>query len=137
MPGDFSLTACPSLSECEYTQPNSETKPFSEVNDSRYVLRPEAIESIFYMYRMTGERKYQDIAWDMLQAIDASTRTEFGNAALSDMMKTPPDKYNSMKSFWLAETLKYFYLIFSDTNLISLDKFVLNTEEAHPFRIPH
>jgi mannosyl-oligosaccharide alpha-1,2-mannosidase len=136
MPEVFSMTACPSLSECEYTEPNSETKPSSEVNDSRYVLRPEAIESIFYMYRMTGERKYQDIAWDMFQAIDASTRTEFGNAALSDMMKTPPDKYDSMKSFWLAETLKYFYLIFSDTNLISLDEFVLNTE-AHPFRIPH
>jgi mannosyl-oligosaccharide alpha-1,2-mannosidase len=136
MPEVFSMTACPSLSECEYTQPDSETKPFSEVNDSRYVLRPEAIESIFYMYRMTGERKYQDIAWDMFQAIDASTRTEFGNAALSDMMKMPPDKYDSMESFWLAETLKYFYLVFSDTDLVSLDEFVLNTE-AHAFRIPH
>ena len=87
------------------------------------------------MYRITGERKYQDIAWDMFQAIEANTRTELANAALSDVMKTPTEKYDSMESFWLAETLKYFYLIFSEPETISLDDFVFNTE-AHPFRIP-
>ena len=40
-----------------------------------------------------------------------------------------------MESFWLAETLKYFYLLYSDPDLISLDEWVLNTE-AHPFRRP-
>jgi mannosyl-oligosaccharide alpha-1,2-mannosidase len=40
-----------------------------------------------------------------------------------------------MQSFWMAETLKYFYLIFSDPEVISLDDYVFNTE-AHPFRIP-
>lgn len=39
------------------------------------------------------------------------------------------------QSFWLAETLKYFYLVFSSPDIISLDDFVLNTE-AHPFKIP-
>lgn len=39
------------------------------------------------------------------------------------------------QSFWLAETLKYFFLIFSPPDVVSLDDFVLNTE-AHPFRIP-
>lgn len=136
MPEVFSMTRCPTWSACDYTTAPSGSHPFKSVADSRYVLRPEAIESIFYMYRITGETKYQDIAWEMFQAIDASTRTEFGNAALGDVMKTPPEKYDSMESFWLAETLKYFYLIFSDPNTISLDDFVFNTE-AHPFRIPH
>ena len=40
-----------------------------------------------------------------------------------------------MESFWLAETLKYFYLLYSEPSLISLDEWVLNTE-AHPFRRP-
>ena len=40
-----------------------------------------------------------------------------------------------MESFWMGETLKYFYLIFSDPSLISLDDFVFNTE-AHPFVAP-
>ncbi|KAE8828464.1 hypothetical protein PTNB85_07652 [Pyrenophora teres f. teres] len=83
----------------------------------------------------TGQHLYQDIAWDMFQAIEASTRTEFGNAALRNVMDTPPEQDDSMESFWLAETLKYFYLIFCDHDVISLDDFVFNTE-AHPFRIP-
>jgi mannosyl-oligosaccharide alpha-1,2-mannosidase len=135
MPEVFSMTACPTLSACEYTSPPG-SSPFSEVGDGRYVLRPEAIESIFYMYRITGEAKYQDIAWEMFQAISKHTRTDFANAAIGDVMKTPVEKYDSMESFWLAETLKYFYLIFSDPGEISLDDFVFNTE-AHPFRIPY
>ncbi len=40
-----------------------------------------------------------------------------------------------MESFWLAETLKYFYLLYSTPDVISLDEWVFNTE-AHPFRVP-
>lgn len=40
-----------------------------------------------------------------------------------------------MESFFLAETLKYFYLLFEDdANVLPLDQWVLNTE-AHPFPI--
>ncbi|KAH6614160.1 alpha-mannosidase IC [Boeremia exigua] len=135
MPEVFTMPACPSLAACDFTLPPG-SSPFSEVNDGRYVLRPEAIESVFVMYRITGEAKYQDIAWEMFQAIDKHTRTEFANAAIGDVMKTPAERYDSMESFWLAETLKYFYLIFSEPDTLSLDDFVLNTE-AHPFRIPY
>ncbi|KAJ1326846.1 mannosyl-oligosaccharide alpha-1,2-mannosidase [Microdochium nivale] len=37
-------------------------------------------------------------------------------------------KLDSMESFWLSVTLKYFYLIFSEPDLISLDEYVLNIE---------
>lgn len=40
-----------------------------------------------------------------------------------------------LQSFWMAETLKYFYLIFSPPDVISLDEYVFNTE-AHPFLRP-
>lgn len=135
MPEVFSMTACPTLSECDYKIPAG-SSVFRSVEDGRYVLRPEAIESIFYMYRITGDSKYQDIAWEMFQAVNTHTQTDLANAAIIDVMKTPPEKYDSMESFWLAETLKYFYLIFSEPDEISLDEFVFNTE-AHPFRIPH
>lgn len=135
MPEVFSMPACPTLSICEYTA-ESGSSPFNNIGDGRYILRPEAIESVFYMYRITGETKYQDVAWDMFQAINTHTRTQFANAAIWDVMKTPVEQYDSMESFWLAETLKYFYLIFSDPDEISLDEFVFNTE-AHPFRIPY
>ena len=39
-----------------------------------------------------------------------------------------------MQSFFLAETLKYLYLLFSPPSVISLDEWVFNTE-AHPLKI--
>ncbi|GAP87588.1 putative mannosyl-oligosaccharide alpha--mannosidase [Rosellinia necatrix] len=104
-----------------------------DVYDRRYQLRPEAIESVFYMYRMTGDAKWMDKAWDMFTAIEKHTRTSYAAAALDDVTDAKPDQVDSMESFWLAETLKYFYLIFGDWELFDLDKWVLNTE-AHPLR---
>ncbi|ETN39639.1 uncharacterized protein HMPREF1541_05865 [Cyphellophora europaea CBS 101466] len=108
---------------------------FTAHGDSRYILRPEAIESVFILYRITGERRYQEDAWRMWQSIDKATRTDIANAAVVDVRLARPEKSDRMESFWLAETLKYFYLIFDDSDVVDLDKWVLNTE-AHPFRRP-
>lgn len=97
--------------------------------------RPEAIESVFYLYRITGDPSYQDRAWGMFQSIVNATRTDIANAAMDDCMATPPVLQDRMESFWLAETLKYFFLIFSDPDVISLDEWVLSTE-AHPLKRP-
>ena len=40
-----------------------------------------------------------------------------------------------LQSFWFAETLKYFYLMFSSPDVVNLDEYVLNTE-AHPLKRP-
>ena len=107
---------------------------FTRIPDGRYILRPEAIESVFILYRTTGRADLLDTAWDMFQAIEKLTSTQFGNSAVADVMfPEKPAATDSMESFWLGETLKYFYLIFSDPELISLDDFVFNTE-AHPFK---
>ncbi|KAF2714210.1 glycoside hydrolase family 47 protein [Pleomassaria siparia CBS 279.74] len=109
---------------------------FTKLEDKRYLLRPEAIESVFVMYRITGREEYLDHAWDMFLGVQKASRTKFGNGQILDITADPPllpeDK---MESFWLAETLKYFYLIFSPPDMIDLDDWVLNTE-AHPFRRP-
>ena len=110
-------------------------KGFSDISDRRYILRPEAIESVFILYRITGNTTLQDAAWRMFQAIEKHTRTSIANSAISDVTVSEPPKDNRMESFWLAETLKYFYLIFSEPNVLSLDEFVLNTE-AHPLKRP-
>ncbi|KAL3478510.1 glycoside hydrolase [Aspergillus californicus] len=135
MPEMFSLSSCPSFVECPWDE--RQEGVYTYVRDKRYILRPEAIESIFYMWRLTGDEKYRDTAWEMFQVIEQYTKTEYGNAALRNVMEATsnPDKEDSMESFWMAETLKYLYLIFSETDLVSLDEFVFNTE-AHPFRIP-
>ena len=99
---------------------------FTEISDRRYVLRPEAIESVFIHYRLTGDKDLPDAAWRMFQSIENATRTEIANSAIPDVTSDGvPEKQNSMESFWLAETLKYFYLIFSEPGVVDLDKFVL------------
>ena len=67
----------------------------------------------------------------MFEAIVKHTRTDIANARLANVMDANPSKEDSMESFWLAETLKYFYLLYSEPGVVSLDDFVLNTE-AHP-----
>ncbi|KAH8903012.1 family 47 glycosyl hydrolase [Coniochaeta sp. PMI_546] len=110
---------------------------FTTVKDPRYILRPEAIESVFVLYRVTGQYEYQQAAWEMFRAVANGTATEIANAAVLDVTARtyPLPQEDYMESFWLAETLKYFYLVFSPPDLISLDDYVLNTE-AHPFRRP-
>ncbi|KAI0444573.1 family 47 glycosyl hydrolase [Xylaria telfairii] len=110
---------------------------FENARDPRYILRPEAIESVFYMYRITGNEEYQEMAWHMFQSIKKATETKLAFSAITDVTVdgSKTEKADSMESFWLSETLKYFYLIFSPPDLISLDKYVFNTE-AHPLRRP-
>ena len=98
---------------------------FVEISDPRYLLRPEAIESVFIHYRLTGDKDLPDSAWRMFQAIENSTRTEYANAMINDVTVEKPEKLNKMESFWLAETLKYFYLVFSEPDVVSLDDYVL------------
>lgn len=108
---------------------------FTAHGDSRYILRPEAIESAFILYRITGDKRYLDDAWRMWEAIDKATRTDIANAAVVDVRLQTPEKSDRQESFWMAETLKYFYAIFSEPDVLDLDVWVLNTE-AHPFRRP-
>ena len=72
----------------------------------------------------------------MFQAIQKASKTELANSALGDVTvatKYKPHQTDSMESFWMGETLKYFYLTFSEPGLINLDEYVFNTE-AHPFK---
>ncbi|KAG6009895.1 hypothetical protein E4U21_000997 [Claviceps maximensis] len=143
MPEIFRLIPCDDMTSCPWDESTwkqagdkSLPKGFANARDPQYQLRPEAIESLFVLYRITGKTELQDMAWDMFQAILASTETKHAYSAISDVTtKGKTKKVDSMESFWLAETLKYFYLIFSPPELISLDDYVLNTE-AHPLKRP-
>jgi mannosyl-oligosaccharide alpha-1,2-mannosidase len=57
-----------------------------------YILRPEAIESVFYMYRITGEQRWRDVGWTMFQAIDKATRTDIAHASIHDVTVQPGSK---------------------------------------------
>ena len=99
-----------------------------------YILRPETVESIYYLWKFTGLQKYRDYNWRIFKAINKSCRVENGFTSISNLDSENPSHSNKMESFFFAETLKYLYLTFSDSHLISPVDWVFNTE-AHPLRI--
>ncbi|KAF1986343.1 glycoside hydrolase family 47 protein [Aulographum hederae CBS 113979] len=142
MPETFQLLPCPSHAPCPWDEPawraaaqKGRPPGFTTISDAHYNLRPEAIESIFYLYRMTGDASLQDTAWDMFKRIEKQSHTTIANAAIRDVTVNYAPKTDRMESFWLAETLKYFFLLFGEEGVVGLDEWVFNTE-AHPFRIP-
>jgi len=100
-----------------------------EVKDAGYPLRPEIVESAFYLYHYTGDPKYLRMGKQMFEDFVKYCRSDVGYAGLKSV--TTKEKTDYMHSFVLAETLKYFYLLFAPKNTIDLEKAVFNTE-AHP-----
>lgn len=99
------------------------------------LLRPETVESLFVLYRVTGNEKYREDGWRIFQAFEKWSKVPAGGySTLHDVTVVPPAQSDVQESFFLAETLKYLYLLFSESELISLDSYVFNTE-AHPLRV--
>lgn len=119
-----------------WTRFNMEPEEFNFKTDSvispYYVLRPENLESCFYLYRLTKNDQYLFMAKRMTDDLLTHCRSEAGFASLKSVLTF--EKTNSMHSFLFAETFKYAYLLFAPDALIDLDKIVFNTE-AHPFKI--
>jgi endoplasmic reticulum Man9GlcNAc2 1,2-alpha-mannosidase len=120
-------------------------------NDVHNLQRPETVESLFYMWRITGDVLYREWGWEMFKSFMNYTAVDDGGGftSLSNANIIPPATRDNMESFWMvssrsplhvlidligiqAETLKYFYLLFSPNDLLPLDQIVINTE-AHPF----
>ncbi|KAL6415890.1 mannosyl-oligosaccharide alpha-1,2-mannosidase 1B-like protein [Ilyonectria robusta] len=105
-----------------------------------YILRPETMESLYYAYRATGDPKYQTMAWMGFQHIERACRAGSGYAHLRDVTQADGGGHGDfMQSFWLAETLKYLWLIFAPDSIVQVQAdlsngFVFNTE-AHPIKV--
>jgi len=106
-----------------------------KTNDAHNLLRPETVESLWYMYQITGDKKYQDWGWEIFQSFMKYTRVEYGFTSIGTVLETSNVRpRDMMESFFLAETLKYFYLLFADRSIFDLNTWIFNTE-AHPLPI--
>jgi ER degradation enhancer, mannosidase alpha-like 2 len=103
----------------------------SKIVSPGYQLRPEIIESAYYLKYFTKEPRYEEMGSMFILGLVRHCKTDAGYAALSDVeSKTKKD---AMESFFLAETLKYLYLLFAPREALDLNKVVFNTD-AHPLR---
>lgn len=96
-----------------------------------YYLNPEIMESAFYLYRATGDQRYLEMGKVFLDSLKTHCRTDAGYAELKSVITK--EKMDRMETYFLAETLKYLYLLFASENTVNLDG-VFFTTEAHPLR---
>lgn len=99
-----------------------------QVHWGNHFLRPEFIESTYFLYKATKDEHYLHVGKYVLQSLQEFTRVQCGFAAVKDVRTGYHD--DRMDSFVLAETFKYLYLLFADKNDIELDidEFVFTTE---------
>lgn len=101
-----------------------------KVTHAGYELRPEIVESAYYLDRYTKDPKYAAMGETILNDLIRHCRTEAGYTVLKDVVSK--EKGDLMHSFFLAETLKYLYLLFAP-DALDFDKVIFNSE-AHPLR---
>lgn len=104
----------------------------NKILSAGYILRPENIESCFYLYRLTNKAEYLWMGKVMLDDILKYCKTPDAFASLKNVQTK--EQSNSMQSFFFAETLKYAFLLFAPEASFNFDNAVFNTE-AHPFKI--
>ncbi|HTG31306.1 MAG TPA: glycoside hydrolase family 47 protein [Thermoanaerobaculia bacterium] len=102
-----------------------------KVTAAGYPLRPEIMESAYYLFHSTKDPRYLEMGRTFFAGLVAHCRTDAGYTVLKDV--TTREKGDLMPSYFLAETLKYLYLLFAPEKTLDLEKVVFNTE-AHPLR---
>lgn len=112
-------------------EPETLRYPSLDVASTGYPLRPEIIESTYYLHHQTGDPLYLHMGQLYFDSLVKWCRTPEAYAALSDV-RTKQQK-DEMESFFFAETLKYLYLLYAPRDTVDWQKFVLNTE-AHPLK---
>jgi mannosidase alpha-like ER degradation enhancer 2 len=101
------------------------------VTSPGYPLRPEIVESTYYLYHYTRDPKYLRMGETMWRDFVKYCRNDVGYAALKSVITK--EKTDSMQSFLFAETFKYFYLLFARPRALDFNGVIFNTE-AHPIR---
>ena len=96
-----------------------------------YPLRPEIVESTYYLYHYTRDPVYLRMGESMFRDFVKHCKTDAGYAALKSVVTK--EKSDSMQSFLFAETFKYYYLLFSPPATLNFKEVIFNTE-AHPIR---
>ncbi|CAI5447982.1 unnamed protein product [Caenorhabditis angaria] len=99
-----------------------------------YPLRPEFAESTYLLYTATKNPFYLNVGLEILESIDSITRVKCGFATVHDVLDGSLE--DRMESFFLAETMKYLYLLFDLENPINKhQENILFSTEGHIFPI--
>lgn len=107
---------------------------FTSISARHYNLHSSLISSLFTLYRITGDETLPEDAWQLWRGVYGRSKTKFAHAVIEDVTQPQPPKEDLMPSAWMGSTLKYFYLMFGEAEVVSLDRWVLSTA-GHVMRL--
>ncbi|KAJ1364113.1 hypothetical protein KIN20_024127 [Parelaphostrongylus tenuis] len=109
---------------------------FKRPDVSFYPLRPEFVESTYYLYRATKNPFYLNVGREILDSLNSKTRVKCGFATVHNVDDGSLE--DRMESFFLAETMKYLYLLFDEDNPVNIhQERLLFTTEGHIIPVLH
>ncbi len=97
----------------------------------QYYLRPEIMESAYYLYNYTRNPLYLKMGKTFFDDLVKYCKTDDGFVQLRSVVTH--EKMDGMPSYFLAETMKYLYLLFSPPGTLNFNGVIFNTE-AHPMQ---
>ncbi|KAH6888930.1 mannosyl-oligosaccharide 1,2-alpha-mannosidase [Coprinopsis sp. MPI-PUGE-AT-0042] len=115
-----------------------EKRDYNSAWSDKWLMRPETLESVYILWKTSKNPVWRERGWKVFESIEKWAKTPFGYSSLSYVHRGEdeggPEQLDDMPSYFLAETLKYLYLLFDDEDPIKFDQWVFNTE-AHPLPV--
>jgi len=125
------MQSCLAMWEKHGIEPDQYNYVTGEVVNPRYYLNPEVMESAYYMFQRTGDPVYQEMGRIFLDSLETYCRTEEAFTELDNVVTKK--QMDVMDPYFMAETMKYLYLLFAPSETLMFEKYIFNTE-AHPIR---
>ncbi|XP_044751179.1 ER degradation-enhancing alpha-mannosidase-like protein 3 [Coccinella septempunctata] len=99
-----------------------------QVHWGNHPLRPEFLESTYYLYEATKDSYYLHVGKKVLETLQKYARVPCGYAAVNDVRTAKQE--DRMDSFVLSETFKYLFLLFADQEdlILNINEFIFTTE---------
>ncbi|KAF2166530.1 glycoside hydrolase family 47 protein [Zasmidium cellare ATCC 36951] len=98
----------------------------TSIPSRHYTLHPSLIASLFTLYRITGDQELQEHAWTLWRAVYGRSKTKFAHAVIEDVTQPGAPKEDVMPSAWMGASLKFWFLMFSEECVGSLDEWVVS-----------
>ncbi len=123
--------SCVRMWNAEGIEPDQFDYSSMKVVAPRFFLNPEIFESAYYCYSATGNPYYQKMGQALFDSLKKYCRLPEGYCELKSVITK--ERMDRMETYFLAETLKYLYLLFAPPETLEFRKVIFNTE-AHPIR---
>src|ERR1043166_2168481 len=91
-------------------------------------LRPEFVDSCLNLFLLQQNDHWRELARTHYETMETTRRAKYGFTILDDVTARPPKRGDLCPGYWWSEQMKYYWLLFSDTDRFDYSTNYLSTE---------